>query len=192
MTALLPGQPAADGEVVIREPWEAHAFAMAVRLHERGLMSGYVTVDSYDWHLQALANRAAADGLAIDRAALRDLYVEAIVESAEFSDRIAVEILGRSPAHVLLLHETDLAALHIADAVAALRARGWEIVGADEAFADPIARMEPESMFLRGGRIAALANAAGRPAATLVPVWNEEAHLALLFDRNVLHRREAP
>ena len=39
MTALLPGQPAADGEVVFREPWEAHAFAMAVRLHERGLFT---------------------------------------------------------------------------------------------------------------------------------------------------------
>lgn len=39
MTALLPGQPAADGEPVFREPWEAHAFAMAVRLHEQGLFT---------------------------------------------------------------------------------------------------------------------------------------------------------
>ena len=36
---LLPGQPTADGEPVFREPWEAHAFAMAVRLHERGLFT---------------------------------------------------------------------------------------------------------------------------------------------------------
>lgn len=35
MTELLPGQPQADGTPVFREPWEAHAFAMAVRLHER-------------------------------------------------------------------------------------------------------------------------------------------------------------
>jgi nitrile hydratase accessory protein len=34
---LLPGQPEADGGPVFREPWEAHAFAMAVRLHEQGL-----------------------------------------------------------------------------------------------------------------------------------------------------------
>lgn len=39
MTALLDGQPAADGEPVFREPWEAHAFAMAVQLHERGLFT---------------------------------------------------------------------------------------------------------------------------------------------------------
>lgn len=36
---LLPGQPAEKGEPVFREPWEAHAFAMAVRLHERGLFT---------------------------------------------------------------------------------------------------------------------------------------------------------
>lgn len=37
--ALLPGQPADDGEPVFRAPWEAHAFALAVRLHEHGLFS---------------------------------------------------------------------------------------------------------------------------------------------------------
>ena len=36
---LLPGQPEAEGELVFREPWEAHAFAMAVRLHEQGLFT---------------------------------------------------------------------------------------------------------------------------------------------------------
>ncbi|MDJ0768046.1 MAG: nitrile hydratase accessory protein [Ilumatobacter sp.] len=38
-TGLLPGQPAEDGELVFRKPWEAHAFAMAVRLHEQGLFT---------------------------------------------------------------------------------------------------------------------------------------------------------
>ncbi|SEA03613.1 nitrile hydratase accessory protein [Variovorax sp. YR216] len=37
---LLPGMPTADGqEPVFREPWEAHAFAMAVSLHQRGLFT---------------------------------------------------------------------------------------------------------------------------------------------------------
>lgn len=41
MTApsLLPGQPVDQGEPVFGEPWEAHAFAMAVRLHERGVFT---------------------------------------------------------------------------------------------------------------------------------------------------------
>ena len=37
--SLLPGQPEAEGGPVFREPWEAHAFAMAVRLHEQGLFT---------------------------------------------------------------------------------------------------------------------------------------------------------
>jgi nitrile hydratase accessory protein len=36
---LLPGQPSVDGGPVFREPWEAHAFAMALRLHEQGLFT---------------------------------------------------------------------------------------------------------------------------------------------------------
>lgn len=39
MTELLPGQPADEGEPVFREPWEAQAFAMTVRLHEQGLFT---------------------------------------------------------------------------------------------------------------------------------------------------------
>lgn len=35
----LPGQPLVGEEPVFREPWEAHAFAMAVTLHQRGLFS---------------------------------------------------------------------------------------------------------------------------------------------------------
>ena len=72
-----------------------------------------------------------------DRDALRDLYVEAHVEAAEFYDTLARQAIGRSPAHVMLLHETDIAALWIADLVAALEANGWTIISADEAYADP-------------------------------------------------------
>lgn len=39
MTTLLPGQPGVDGEPVFREPWEAQAFAMALRLHEQGVFT---------------------------------------------------------------------------------------------------------------------------------------------------------
>ena len=100
---------------------------------------GYVTIDASDWFYEAAAKDAVAQGHEIDRDALRDLYVQAHVDAAEFYDALARDVTGRSPAHVMLLHETDLAALWIGDLVAALRAKGWTIVSADEAFADPIA-----------------------------------------------------
>ena len=37
--AALPGQPLADAEPVFREPWEAHAFGLAVSLHRQGLFT---------------------------------------------------------------------------------------------------------------------------------------------------------
>ena len=35
----VPSIPRDDGEPVFREPWEAHAFAMALTLHERGIFT---------------------------------------------------------------------------------------------------------------------------------------------------------
>ncbi|MEL7690644.1 polysaccharide deacetylase family protein [Citromicrobium bathyomarinum] len=113
--------------------------AIRAGLAERGLTDGYVTIDASDWFYEAAAKDAVAEGHEIDREALRDLYVQAHVEAAEFYDKLARDVTGRSPAHVMLLHETDLAALWIADLVSALRAKGWTIVTADEAYADPIA-----------------------------------------------------
>lgn len=39
MIDVLPGQPVDGGDPVFREPWEAQAFAMVVRLHEQGLFT---------------------------------------------------------------------------------------------------------------------------------------------------------
>ena len=38
-TGAVPGIPRDDDGPVFREPWEAHAFAMALALHERGLFT---------------------------------------------------------------------------------------------------------------------------------------------------------
>lgn len=108
-------------------------------LAARGLTNGYVTVDASDWNMEQLTIDAVAAGKTVDMAALRRLYVDSHVEAAEAFDAIAVAALGRSPAHMMLLHETDLAALFLPDMIAALRARGWEVIGADEAYRDPIA-----------------------------------------------------
>ncbi len=166
--------------------------AVRAALRARGLTNGYVTVDTYDWYLESLTSDAVAQGKTVDRDALRDLYVQSIVEAANFTDARAVETLGRSPAHMLLLHETDLAALFVDEAVAALRADGWEIVTADEAYRDPIGQVEADTAFHGAGRIAAIAHARGRPGSELVSRWTEEAFLARQFAERVLHEAPAP
>ena len=189
--ALLAGRPG-------HRPWYRFPFldeggrdtvrrdTLRAALAGRGLANAYVTIDNYDWHFDMLASAARREGKEIDMDALRDLYVETLVDTANFYDRIAVETLGRSPVHVLLLHETDLAALFADDLAAGLRADGWEIVPIDEAYRDPIAALAPDTWFLGSGRVAALAHVAGRAPRDLVHPRTDEAMLARLFAERVL------
>jgi peptidoglycan/xylan/chitin deacetylase (PgdA/CDA1 family) len=162
--------------------------AVRVGLERMRYAQGYVTIDTYDWYLDSLAQQAVARGDQMDIAALGALYVEAMIASADFYDRLAVAHLGRSPRHVLLLHENDLAALFIEDLVAALRADGWSIITADAAYADQIAQQTPRTMLLGQGRVAALAHDAGAPRASVFGPYEEEAELDALFAQRVLRR----
>jgi peptidoglycan/xylan/chitin deacetylase (PgdA/CDA1 family) len=167
--------------------------ALRAALAQRGLMNAYVTIDNYDWAVDDLARKAVEAKRPIDMGALRDLYVETIVGTADFYDAMARETLGRQPAHVLLLHETDLAGhetdlagLFIVDLIKGLRAAGWTIVTMDEAYRDPLAEVEPDTLYLGGGRLAALANVAGKNPQSLVYERTNEAVLETLFEERVI------
>jgi peptidoglycan/xylan/chitin deacetylase (PgdA/CDA1 family) len=161
--------------------------AVRAALRERHLQNGYVTVDGMDWLLDQLINQAHNAGQAIDMNALRDLYIRILVESAEFADRLARDTLHRQPVQVALMHETDIEALFLTDAVAALRARGWQIVPIDQAYRDPIASAEPDSPYL-ASRIGALASATpGQPPRELSPPLNLMDVVTQAFNSEVLH-----
>lgn len=165
--------------------------AVRAGLEARGLRNGYVTVDGYDWQIDALAGDARRADKAIDRAALRDLYVETHVGAAEFFDALMMRAIGRSPAHVMLLHENDMAAMFVGDLVAALRARGWTIVTADAAYRDPLRSAFPDVPSAQGTLTEALAWERGLPR----PRWyerNDTALLTALFHQHVLHEPAIP
>jgi peptidoglycan/xylan/chitin deacetylase (PgdA/CDA1 family) len=160
-------------------------------LAARHLRSGYVTIDGSDWNMDALTTAAIRAGKPVDLKALHDFYIETLVGAADFYDGLAVKTLGRSPAHVMLLHETDLNALYVEDFVAALRADGWEIVTADEAYADPIADAAPDVPSANGTRTELMAWAKGIPA----PRWYDRDDLGVvdpLFAQRVLHQSAVP
>ncbi len=141
--------------------------ALRAGLAERGLRNGYVTAESSDWHLESLTRDAGQAGKKIDRKALGALYVTWHVEAADFADAMMQRVTGRQPVQVMLLHETDLAALYIGDLVRALRKAGWTVVSADQAYADPIGEAMPDTPSANGTLTEALAWAAGVPA----PRW---------------------
>ena len=160
--------------------------AVRVGLKDRGLSNGYATVDGIDWKFESLAADAVKAGKSVDRVALGKLYIETHVEAANFFNGLAIKTLGRSPAHVMLLHENDMAAFYIGDLVRALKADGWTIITADEAFADPISKLSPNTPSAQGTITEMLAWEKGLPA----PRWydrNDEAVLETLFNEQVLH-----
>ena len=156
-------------------------------LATRGLLVGAVTIDGSDWHLERLALDAQRAGKPMDEDALHDLYIETMVRSADFSDALMRRTIGRSPAHMMLLHETDLAARYIGDLVEALRNDGWRIVTADVAYADPIYHAPLDVPAANGTLSEAMAWQKGVRG----PYWYErnDARIAgALFNERVMHR----
>lgn len=136
-------------------------------LEEVGYKDGYVTIDNFDWYINALLVKAAEEGRALDYSQASRFYVETLYQAIEFYDELAVKAIGRSPKHILLLHENDAAALFIGDLVNFLRKNGWKIISPQEAYQDPIAAEFPAVSFQKQGRIAAIAHAKGFPEAEL-------------------------
>lgn len=125
-----------------------------------GYEHGYVTVDNYDWYMEALFNRAIRDGRKVDMDALKKAYIDIMWQCIVFYDDLAKTTLGGSPKHVLLLHENDLAALFIDDLVAHIREQGWEIIAPEDAYDEPLLKEQPKKL-CRQGRLACLARESG-------------------------------
>jgi peptidoglycan-N-acetylglucosamine deacetylase len=163
--------------------------AVRAGLKARGLRNGYVTADGWDWYLESLTRKAMKAGQPINPDGLRDLYVETHVQAANFADRLARRTLGRAPAQMLLLHETDLAALYLDDLIKALRADGWTIITADEAYGDPMGKLPaPVIADANGTLIQMLSWERG----TKGPRWferNEVAEMKRLFSVRVLRAK---
>ena len=156
--------------------------AMQSFLTTEGYQNGYVTVDNYDWYLDKLYQDAIKADLSIDMNQLRRLYVDVLYAAITFYDDMAIQHLGRSPKHVLLLHENDLAAYFICDLVTKLKADGWEIISPLAAYHDPIAQQIPQTLFTGQGRVAALTRDAGVLAKMLIHEAEDEAHLKQMFN----------
>jgi peptidoglycan/xylan/chitin deacetylase (PgdA/CDA1 family) len=150
------------------------------------LSNGYVTIDDYDWYLNQLLRQAIKEKKRIDYEALKATYIEHVWNSIQYYDRVAQNILGRSPKHVLLLHENDLSALFIADLIDHIRTKGWKIISPEEAYTDPISNEVPDVLFNGQGRVAAIARSKNVAAKDLVQDAEDEVYLDnLVKARNI-------
>ncbi len=125
-------------------------------LDDHKYINAYVTVDNFDWYMDDLFQKAVKAKSKIDFEKLGKTYVEVLYDSVVFYDDLANKVLGRSPKHVILLHENDLAALFIDKFIEHLKKKGWKIISPEEAYDDPISK-RPETLQNGDGRIAAIA-----------------------------------
>ncbi len=153
-------------------------------LRDMGYKNGYVTVDNYDWYMDSLLQKALANDKQVDYNALRNAYITILWESIVFYDNIAHKTLGRSPKHVLLLHENDMAALFIDDLIEHIRLQGWKIISPQEAYEDPIACTIPDVLFNGQGRVAAIAKSKGWDEKLLRDGGSSEDYLGDYFKNN--------
>jgi peptidoglycan-N-acetylglucosamine deacetylase len=150
-------------------------------LKDLKLSHGYVTVDNYDWHINGQVRKAKLAGKKINEDVLKEFYIEHIWASIQFYDDIAKKHLGRSPKHVLLLHENDLSAKFIGDLIDHIKSKGWKIISPTEAYTDPIAAQIPNVLFNNQGRVAAIAREKGVPAKELIQDSEDEEYLDRLM-----------
>lgn len=118
-----------------------------VWLKEHAYRNGFATVDTDDTVLSERLNVAKKLGKKINYDKVQELYVKHVVGAAEFYEALALEQLGRSPKHVVLLHEIDSSVLFIEALVKELRSRGWKIISAEEAYKDPVYLSSPKNTY---------------------------------------------
>lgn len=165
---------------------EAQRDQIRRELNALGYRQGYVTIDNFDFVINRLLVDATRSGATINHQAAADLYVSMIMGAADHYDAVACEWLGRSPKHVLLLHENDAAAMYLPALISAFRSAGWQIISAEDAYTDPIAEAVPDTLFLGQGRVAAIAAVMGAEETTLRHEGENADMLATLWNQNVL------
>ena len=140
----------------------------AERDHVRGFLTahgyrnGAVTIDASDWYYdQRLVERLTANP-DFDPARFREPYLNHIWDRAQFYDQLSRDVLGRSVPHTLLIHYNLLNSLFLRDVLQMFQTEGWGIVGADEAFADPVFDRQPDIAPAGESLIWALAKETGK------------------------------
>jgi peptidoglycan/xylan/chitin deacetylase (PgdA/CDA1 family) len=135
---------------------------MRAVLDARGLVNAHVTIDASDWYVnQRLLARLEREPGA-DVTPYGDYLVKHLLDRAAFYDGLAREVLGRSPAHTLLIHHNLTTALFLPKVLTAFQDAGWALIEPDEAFADPVFRERPDIAPCAHSLIHQLAKADGR------------------------------
>ncbi len=136
---------------------QVHAF---LKLH--GYRIGHVTIDNSDWAIDhRLTVRLQKDPNA-DTRPYRDFYLEHMWDRAQYYDALGQRVLSRPVKHTILTHFNLLNGLFLGDLIEMFKSKGWQLIDAEEAFADPVFQAEPKILPAGESIVWSLAKAAGK------------------------------
>jgi len=95
---------------------------------------GYVTINTFDWHIDTRLAEAVLNGKKINLDTLRAFYLERIRSWCKYYIDFFSKKFGDTITHTLLLHANDLNALFLGDIIAMIKKEGWNIVSPEKAF----------------------------------------------------------
>lgn len=130
--------------------------SMRKHLSQMKYRIAYVSLDIQDWFMASLVDQGVKSGRDVNTENLCSAYSDLISDTMENYNSKAVELLGRSPKHAIVLHENDLLALCLETLISKIQSQGWKIISPEEAYKDPIYQRSPNTLFNNNGLIAAL------------------------------------
>lgn len=153
-------------------------------IYDKGYSIGYVTIDNFDWYINAKLLNALDKGQQINYSNLKRLYIDVILQCIEFYYQIAKQHLEHEPKHVLLLHENDIAALFLGDLIQAIAAQGWTFISTENAYNDALAKaFDPaKHTFNKQGRVASIAHSRGAKIENLRHKSENQRYLDKMFN----------
>jgi peptidoglycan/xylan/chitin deacetylase (PgdA/CDA1 family) len=161
-------RPYSHFQKIFRFPYLKEGNTLAKRdafrkfLRENRYQFGSVTIDASDWYISERLEKKLAQNPNADIAPYKKYYLQHIWNRSQYYDNLAMEVLGRSPNHTLLVHHNLLNALFLDDLIQMFIDKGWKVIDANKAFQDPIFKMMPNTLPAGESLIWGLAKQSGR------------------------------
>jgi len=132
-------------------------------LDAHGYKSGAVSIDASDWYYSQRLSARLKQHPNADTRPYRDVYLRHLDDRAQYYDGLSRQLLGRSVAHVLLLHHNLINAFFLSDVIHMFQEKGWTLIDSEVAFQDPLYAMRPHTLPAGESIVWALAKENGVP-----------------------------
>ncbi len=115
-------------------------------LKTHNYQSGAVSIDASDWYYNQLFLKfqQEKDQASLDK--LKQAYIFHLLDRAQYYDGLALQTLGRSPKHILLLHVRAINAAWLEDIIDGFKKQGWKFIDSHTAYQDPIYKIQPQTL----------------------------------------------